>query len=1642
MSSHGTHTCHFCGNIYSAASSLYTHQKQHCRRRFKCTTCDREFPTLVQCNTHMSAHISRIGACSTEREPSMRRHGLAWNRLVHVDRPWYDDAEKLLGYGRIQQRINDRYMLLRGRRPTGIGNDPDLRRQATEEVLSSYRDRIHDIYRRSATDYVDHTTAVNGNIERFNVTLLERRDFLGQVKSALRDIFDIIRRQQPYKLAIAFGFLLYKTETDDFSTFFVVQHLSRDLSNGVVVNQMPNIWCVRNAADEDRVISDIRNTEFFDLVRDQFDTNYNFIIVRMTHMVVEVFPMDDCALQERVVIQGGSQFYGRGRSDEDEEDHARQFIHFEAEHSDDDDSDEEEDEGKPPSSESHDDIRRYISRLQHGPHQVLLSLEREVTRRVSFERLCFFAQLAWSHLRVTEPNASGSRLRDVTREYYELYRQQYNIMTDDMFRGVHIATIPYMEYLFQTRINIFEIRRVETDDSGQQHPYIQPLYVSSGSHVYNNSYPTVNLLFFDNHYYNIRDMKALNSPHGYTCPSCGQTFNSRKMSNIKRHMTHHCDKRRVRYKKGCVQPPENRWVEARRVFSMPDEMLSEESLWYTSEFVTFDFEARIDRVPVEEFSEMGDRDAYEDDGTRCTEQEYLDRRADDSCVLVNIPLSFALATNIPCSWLEHRDGIYVAYSCNKNPTSLIDEFVTVLGQIAVTRKRLMIERYQDVIEHIHQWFAEKGLTVEITDLEGTVAPTVLDDRDTSNNDAHRNMDTLRKEIHLLRKLRQFISVLPILGFNSSAYDIPLIKRWLFPRLLTYCGGDTSRIQFVKKSINRYASLYARAGDSGLSFLDVMHYLAPGFNLDQFIRSFASSESRDCLGDKSVFPYEYIDTFDRLSETALPPYEAFYSRLRNGNMLDLDYRWFKSEGGESTGRPAPATGEEVYERLQEQWTTHGWRTVGDYLRYYNIQDVGPFLEGVLAYSTQLRERGVDMVRDGISLPGLAKHILLSYVLARTLHYISSPYIYEEICRNEVGGQSIIFTRRNDDDHPFVKGYDANSLYLYCLGEGQFVGSPIIYTEKDGGFLCRADNESLQGSRRLYGRDSKEAERYLKYYDDYILQAMGISMTRQYAIRLTRYERATLTDRYATHEIPQQAVSYRIIVDGYYETTEIDGVGLDRRRRHVVEFDGCYWHGCSCRAGMHTNRRLRGGYMLNREQSAFMTQCRHDILRDRGFELHVMRECDWSNDPRRQIVLDNYLTDPLVIYRESPWLTHRGRILGSLEEGTVHGIVICDLSCHDEIRDNFQDFAPIIKHAIINYEDIGEYMQRECDRLGVVIKDRQAVIDSYCATNIALIDEYFMWLLSKGVRLDRLRVFIRYDKQPIFKEFVDEITRLRIEGDADPAGSSGVRALTAKLIGNSAFGSCITNKEKHRDISLYSFGDMPLSSIASLSSLLRYKRVSPALLEVEHRRRNVTYDQLRVIAKTIFDRAKLSVLKFYHDVLKDVLYPNSYQLLETDTDSIYIALQDDNFEDNVLYLRKYDRIKDDYLVSENAPFGVRQPNRYKLEYKGHMMVSLCSKSYCVYNETTRSSKYSCKGIQKANFQRLHEEQGEEGEVLSQTISHLYDRALSGDTAPRAINRGLKRYRGQMILHEQDKVLFNSVYVKRQVLADGVSTIPLEL
>ena len=110
--------------------------------------------------------------------------------------------------------------------------------------------------------------------------------------------------------------------TNEIEQYFIVDHLQRDLERRSLINQVPNIWRIHTLADEDQVITDIRQTDLFDLLRDHMESEqYNCKILRMTHMTVEIFPTIDCNIHNNVVSsQQQQQYVGRGvRGDDDDE---------------------------------------------------------------------------------------------------------------------------------------------------------------------------------------------------------------------------------------------------------------------------------------------------------------------------------------------------------------------------------------------------------------------------------------------------------------------------------------------------------------------------------------------------------------------------------------------------------------------------------------------------------------------------------------------------------------------------------------------------------------------------------------------------------------------------------------------------------------------------------------------------------------------------------------------------------------------------------------------------------------------------------------------------------------------------------------------------------------------------------------------------------------------------------------------------------------------------------------------------------------------------------------------------------------------------------------------------------------------------
>ena len=100
---------------------------------------------------------------------------------------------------------------------------------------------------------------------------------------------------------------------------------------------------------------------------------------------------------------------------------------------------------------------------------------------------------------------------------------------------------------------------------------------------------------------------------------------------------------------------------------------------------------------------------------------------------------------------------------------------------------------------------------------------------------------------LQSQFQWYLSQLLVMGFNSTRYDLNLIKSKLAKHL------NLSENAFVVKRNNSYLCV---ATDQ-LRFLDMSQFLVPGSSYSKFLKAFQVEEC------KTYLPYEWLDSVDKL-----------------------------------------------------------------------------------------------------------------------------------------------------------------------------------------------------------------------------------------------------------------------------------------------------------------------------------------------------------------------------------------------------------------------------------------------------------------------------------------------------------------------------------------------------------------------------------------------------------------------------------------------------------------------------------------------------------------------------------------------------------------------------------------------------------
>lgn len=209
-------------------------------------------------------------------------------------------------------------------------------------------------------------------------------------------------------------------------------------------------------------------------------------------------------------------------------------------------------------------------------------------------------------------------------------------------------------------------------------------------------------------------------------------------------------------------------------------------------------------------------------------------------------------------------------------------------------------------------------------------------------DKELNQDKVRDHCHLSGKFRgaahkdcnlnyKVPKFFPVVFHNLSGYD-----SHLFIKKLSGDNGEKinciptneekyisfSRDVIVDKFVNKESEEVIVKRE--LRFIDSFKFmsssidaLSKNLHKDQYknLNKFYFNKQRDLLLRKGVYPYDYVDSIDKLSDTELPPKLSFYSKLTDSYISDEDYN-----------------------HAQTVWEEFGFKTLREYHDLCNMSDV--------------------------------------------------------------------------------------------------------------------------------------------------------------------------------------------------------------------------------------------------------------------------------------------------------------------------------------------------------------------------------------------------------------------------------------------------------------------------------------------------------------------------------------------------------------------------------------------------------------------------------------------------------------------------------------------------------------------------------
>ena len=303
--------------------------------------------------------------------------------------------------------------------------------------------------------------------------------------------------------------------------------------------------------------------------------------------------------------------------------------------------------------------------------------------------------------------------------------------------------------------------------------------------------------------------------------------------------------------------------------------------------------------------------------------------------------------------------------------------------------------------------------------------------------------------------------IPVIFHNLRGYDSHFIMQEIGAIVKKHAYTKNGKeikmdINAIPNNMEKYMSFML---GNHLTFIDSFQFMSS--SLDKLVSNLPAEalkytnkrfgkEKFKLMTRKGIYPYDYMDSFEKFNKTELPTKEEFYSILNNEHITDEDYS-----------------------HAQNVWTTFQLQTMGEYHNLYLKSDILLLADVFENFrKTCLQYYKLDPCHYFTS-PGLSWDAMLKMTNIQ-LELMTDIDMFQFIEKGMRGGISYITNRYGKANNKYMREYNekAPSKYIMYLDANNLYGWAMSQYLPTGGFKWMTDKQINKIDLAKYNENSEK------------------------------------------------------------------------------------------------------------------------------------------------------------------------------------------------------------------------------------------------------------------------------------------------------------------------------------------------------------------------------------------------------------------------------------------------------------------------------------------------------------------------------------------------------------------------------------------